>query len=225
MFIDNSLAFVRARQGRYRDALDLCQSGYAFLTREVGEEHHQLHRSVLQFNIANVYVMLRRLDDAIVYYRNAIAMDPNYSEYHNEIGNLLQEQEDYHEAIKHYQLAIERSAPYPEVFFNKAVCHLNLGEAHDALAHFDISLELDPDQPQTQALRADIYRELGFTDDAIRGYDTAIALGFASTAVRVNRAVLLYGNGCYGKALADMDAVIAQQPDAAEHYEIEQRSI
>lgn len=219
VFIDNALAFVRARQGRYQDSLDLCQSGYAFLTREVGEEHHQLHRSVLQFNIANVYVMLQRLDDAIAYYRNAIAMDPNYSEYHNEIGNLLQEQENYQDAITHYQLAIERSAPYPEVFFNKAICHLNLSETHDALTCFDISLELDPDQPQAQALRADIHRELGLTDDAIRGYDTALALGLDSTAVRVNRAVLLYDIGSYGQALADMDAVIAQQPDAAEHYE------
>jgi tetratricopeptide (TPR) repeat protein len=178
-----------------------------------------LHRSVLQYNIAQVYVMLGRLDEGLEYYRNAIQMDPNYSEYHNEIGNILQEQERYQEAIEHYLQAIRRSAPYAEVYFNKAVCHLRLGELEDALACFDWTLELNPAQPESHALRADVLRELERNDEALFGYDTAIALGYDSTAARVNRAVLHYNNGSYGLALVDMDHVIALDAQDPSHYE------
>jgi tetratricopeptide (TPR) repeat protein len=219
VFIDNGLAFLRARQGRHQEALDLCQSGYEFLTKEMGEDRHLLHRSVLQYNIAQVYVMIGRLDEGLEYYRNAIRMDPNYSEYHNEIGNILQEQERFQEAIEYYLQAIQRSAPYAEVYFNKAVCHLRLGELEDALVCFDWTLELNPAQPESHALRADVLRELERNDEALFGYDTAIALGYDTTAVRVNRAVLHYNNGSFDLALEDMDHVIAHDAQDPSHYE------
>ena len=219
VFIDNGLAFLRARQKRHQEALDLCKSGYEFLTREMGEDKHRLHRSVLLYNIAQVYVMLGRVDDGIAYYRKAIDMDPHYSEYHNEIGNLLQEQDRYQEAIEHYVSAIRYSAPYPEVYFNKAVCHARQGELQDALSCFDVALELNPAQPEAHALRADLLRELGRDTEALEGYDTAIALGYESIALRVNRAVLHYTNGSYRLALSDMDHVIARDAQEAGHYE------
>ena len=219
VFIDNGLAFVRARQGRYQEAVELCKAGYEFLTNQMGENRHLLHRSVLQYNIAQVYVMMGRLDEGLEHYHNAIRMDPYYSEYHNEVGNILQEQQRYRAAIGHYEQAIEYSAPYPEVYFNKAVCHARLDELDDALKCFDISLELEPNHGERQALRADVLRELGRTEDALEGYYTAIALGYDSTALRVNRAVLHYNNGAYGLALSDMDHVIGLEADHGEHYE------
>ncbi len=139
VFIDNGLAFLRARQGRHQEALELCKSGYDFLTREMGEDRHRLHRSVLQYNIAQVYVMLGRLEDGLEYYRNAISMDPNYSEYYNEAGNILQELGNFNEAIEYYAQAIASCAPYPEVYFNKGVCHARQEELDAALTCFEMS--------------------------------------------------------------------------------------
>ena len=219
VFIDNGLAFLRARQGRHHEALDLCRGGYEFLTQELGEDRHLLHRSVLQYNIAQVYVMLGHLDEGRERYRQAIEIDPNYSEYYNELGNLFQEKEQYGEAVELYATAIQRSPPYPEVFFNKAVCHLRLGDLKAALPDFETSLELNPDQPQAHALRADILREEGRSAEALHGYDAAIALGWDSAATRVNRAVLHFNDGAFGLALSDMDQAIALDPDDPDHYE------
>jgi tetratricopeptide (TPR) repeat protein len=219
VFIDNGLAFVRARQGRHDEALDLCKAGYDFLTREMGEDRHLLHRSVLQYNIAQVYVILGRLEEGLEYYRNAVRMDPNYSEYHNEIGNILQEQGQFQAAIEHYETAIESSPPYPEVYFNKAVCHARLGQFDDALRCFNTSLELEPDHGDRQALRADVLRELGWSDEALDGYGIAITLGYDSAALRVNRAVLRYNKGTFALALSDMDRAINLESGCAEHYE------
>jgi tetratricopeptide (TPR) repeat protein len=122
VFIENGLAFLRARQGRREEAIQLCQAGYELLTRELGPEKHKLHRSVLQYNTAQVYSMMGELEVALAHYANAIQMDPNYSEYYNEVGNIYQRQGRFDEALKFYETAMKLSAPYPEVCFNRGVC-------------------------------------------------------------------------------------------------------
>jgi tetratricopeptide (TPR) repeat protein len=218
VFIGNGLAFLRVRQGRHDEALTLCQSGYALLTHELGEEQHMLHRSVLQYNTAQVYAMLGRGEEAMDYYRKAIEMDPHYSEYYNEIGNILQRDQRFEEAARMYDLAIEYSAPYPEVHFNKGMCALHLDKPEDALACFDASLELNPLQPEVHALRAELREEHGDVDGALRDYDIAIAMAPESVLSRVNRAVLHFDAGRYDLALTDMDRVVALDPGEASHY-------
>jgi tetratricopeptide (TPR) repeat protein len=219
VFIDNGLAFLRVRQGRHQEALDLCQSGYQSLTSEVGEDRHLLHRSVLQYNTAQVYVMIGRLKDGLEYYNRSIEMDPHYSEYHNESGNILQKLERYEEAIEYYERAIAYGAPYPEVYFNKGVCHARQGDWEAALACFAVSLELNPSQPEIHALRAELFEALGRTDDALAEYDSAIDLAPDTVAARVNRAVLHFNDGAYELALSDMDHVITLEREEPSHYE------
>ncbi len=84
---------------------------------------------------------------------------------------------------------------------------------------FQASLELSPQQPEGLALQADALQDLERFDEALESYDAAIALGYDSTAARVNRAVLHYNNGSYPLALADLDHVIARETDNADHYE------
>lgn len=218
VFIGNGLAFLRVRQGRHDEALALCQSGYALLTRELGEERHMLHRSVLQYNTAQVYAMLGRPEEAMAYYHKAIEMDPYYSEYYNEIGNILQREGDFAGASRMYAQAIEYSAPYPEVHFNDGICALNQGRFADAIAAFGDSLELNPLQPDVYALRAELLADAGDAAAVMQDYDTALALAPDLVAARVNRAVLHYEAGRFEAALADMDRAIALEPQQPDHY-------
>ncbi len=217
VFTDNALALLRSRQGRHDEAVGLCQAGYSFITDALGTDSHKLHRSVLQYNSAQACLAGRRLDQALVYYANAVAMDPNYSEYHNEIGNICQEQERYDDALASYERAIACAPPYPEVYFNKAVCLARLGELEAALSCLAVSLDLNPRQPDGYVIRADILGELGRAADALRDYDRAIGLGADGIAVRVNRAAMLFRTAAYAEALADIDLVIAREPGNAEH--------
>lgn len=218
-FIGNGLALIRVRQKRPVEAVELCRAGYEALTRGLDDDRHLLHRSVLLYNIAQVYVLLGLLEDGLDYYRHAIAMDPYYSEYHNETGNILQRLERYDEAVNAYVRAIDCGAPYPEVYFNKAVCHMRQAQADDALACFAETLELNPNQPEVFALRAELLAELGRPDEALAEYDGAILLGYQAIAARVNRAVLHFDRGANELALSDMDHVIAADPEEAAHYE------
>lgn len=218
VFIDNGIAFLRVRQGRQSEALALCQEGYALLTRELGDDRHTLHRSVLQYNTAQVYVMLNHTDEAMEHYRKSIDMDPYYSEYYNEIGNILQRLERFDEANTMYDLAIGYSAPYPEVHYNKGICHIGLGMRDEALACFEYSLELNPAQPDVHMIRAELHEAEDRLADSLADYAAAIALSPDAIPARVNRAVLRFNEGLYDLALADMDHVIAIDSGEPSHY-------
>jgi tetratricopeptide (TPR) repeat protein len=218
-FIDNGLALLRVRQGRHQEALDLCKNAYASVTDALGEERHLLHRSVLQYNMAQVYNQLGRLEESLEHYDHAIQMDPYYTEYYAETGSILTQLERHQEAIDAYAKAIAFSPPYPEVYFGKAICHARLEQWHDALACSGIGLELNPMQPDIRAARAEILTDLGEIEQAIIEYDSGIALNPDSIAMRVNRAVLHYNVGSFDCALADMNHVIAIDPREPAHYE------
>jgi tetratricopeptide (TPR) repeat protein len=218
-FIDNGLAFLRVRQKRHQEALDLCQRAYESVTHVLGENRHLLHRSVLQYNMAQVRVMLGQLEEGLGCYRTAIAMDPFYAEYHAEVASILEQLDRDREAIGHYGRALEYSPPYPGVYLRKAICHARLGEWPDALTDSGICLELTPDQPELHAARAEVFAELNQVEAAIAEYDRAIAMTDDSIAMRVNRAVLHYNNGAYELALTDMNEVIARDPQNPAHYE------
>lgn len=218
VFINNGLAFLRVRQGQHTEALELCRTGYALLTDALGEEKHQLHRSVLQYNIAQVYAMIGREEDALDYYRKAMQMDPYYSEYYNEAGNLMQRMGRFDEAEAMYDLAIEYSAPYPEVYFNKGICRMGTGRIEEALPCLAQSLLLNPEQPELYILRAELLESLGRVEETLADYDAALALSPDAVTARVNRAVMHYDAGRYDLALVDMDRAIALDPGEASHY-------
>ena len=69
--------------------------------------------------MAQVYVILGRLNKGLECSRTAISMDPWYPEYHAESGNILQQQDRVSEAIDHYAKALKCSPPYPEVHLGR----------------------------------------------------------------------------------------------------------
>ena len=218
-FIDNGLAFVRVRQKRHLEALALCEAAYQSVTRELGQDRHLLHRSVLQFNMAQVQVMLGNAEEGLACYRKAIDMDPFYAEYHAEAGLILEQLGRPSEALDCYNTALEYSPPYPGVYLRKAICHSLLGEWQDALTYSGICLDLKPDQPELYAARAEVFVELGQVDAALAEYDRGIAISGDAIAMRVNRAVLHFSAGALDLALADMSTVIACEPGNPAHYE------
>lgn len=218
VFIGNGLAFLRVRQGRHAEAMALCRDGYALLTDALGEEKHQLHRSVLQYNIAQVYSMLGQDEEAITYYKKAMQMDPHYSEYYNEVGNILQRSGRFEEAEAMYDRAIEYSPPYPEVYFNKGVCRMSTGRIEESLECVARSLALNPEQPELYILRAELFESLDRIAETLADYDAAIALSPDAITARVNRAVLHFNANRFELALADMDHVVGIDSGEASHY-------
>lgn len=218
-FIHNGLALIRHRQGRSDEAVEICRSCYEQLNAHLEPDRHRLHRSVLLFNIAQVYASTGPYEEAISYLTDAMAMDPNYSEYYNDRGNLYFKLGHLQEALKDYLMAIKLSPPYWEVWSNLGQCYRLMGQITEAVNAYSTSLDLDPNQFSVLVARAEAFEMLEQPDAALADYTAALALNPNLPLVLANRAILLYGMGNLASALADLNLAITLEPENSDLYQ------
>ncbi len=214
VFLNNGLAFIRHRQGRPQEAIELTHEGSSTLDENLSPESHRLHRSVLLYNSGQVYAATGAHQLALDSFTAAMEMDPGYSEYYNERGTVLFDTGRLAEAEKDYLDAIECSPPYPEVWVNLGQCYRQMGRPQDAIRCYSVALDLDPSRHIAWASRAQMKEALGDAAGAIADYDAAIEVDPKHPFVYGNRAVQRYVSGDLPGALQDLDRGLALAPDA-----------
>jgi tetratricopeptide (TPR) repeat protein len=223
VFLKNGLAMIRVFEGRRGEALLLCQEGLEEMDEFVEPNTHLLHRSVLLYNAAQVYGSLGDTDEAIEYLNSAMAMDPNYSEYYNDRGNLHMTRGEYSDARRDYQLAIELSPPYHEVLVNFGQCCRLQGDHLEALTHYDRALDLRPDILLAKIGRGFCLHQLSRFAEALAEYDSILESDSSLWEILSNRASLYYDLEEFDRALKDMDEAIRlnpQQPELAANRQL-----
>lgn len=218
VFLTNGLAFIRHRQGRSAEAVELCDRGFKHLQVTLPAEHHRLHRSVLMYNIAQVHASTGATDKALAAFDAAIEMDPNYSEYHNERACVLMNAGRHAEALMAFETAIRLSAPYPEVWANLGQCHRQQDDLGAALAALGRALDLNPRLLLARVARADCHDRLGQAGAALADYDAALDTDPTHVAARANRAILRFEAGDVAGALTDLDTAIELDPRQPQLY-------
>ncbi len=219
VFNSNGLAMIRSFQGRHQEALALCREGYDLLEKHLEPGRHRLHKSVLLYNMAQVFTQIGEIDSAIANYTAAMQLDPNYSEYYNERGNLLLKCGRLEEAQCDYRRAIALSPPYFEVWSNLGQCCRLRGAMEEAIAAYDRSLDLQPNQPMVWVVRGQALEGLGRLAEAIDAYSAALALQPMLWPALAGRAVLFYEQGRVADCLADLDGALAIAPGEADLYQ------
>jgi tetratricopeptide (TPR) repeat protein len=212
VFLNNGLALVRHRQGQPAEAVALCKDGYAELSEHMKDDRHRLHRSVLLYNIAQVYTATGEYEMAVEYLGATMEMDPNYSEYYNDRGNVLLKLGRLEEAVEDYRIAIRLSPPYHEVWTNLGQCLRKMGRLEEAVEAFSRALDLDPTVNLARGGRALALEALGRPEEALADYDAALALHPAQPLVLARRGALHYAQGRAAQAAADLDQAVALSP-------------
>lgn len=218
VFNRNGLAMVRSFQGRHAEALRLCEEGFQLLEEHLASGRHRLHRSVLLYNMAQVFTQIRDYERSIVYYTAAMEMDPNYSEYYNERGSIHLKLGRLAEAEADYLRAIELSPPYYEVWTNLGQCHRLGGRHHEACADYARALDLLPGQAAPHIGRAQALEALGDLDAAVADYSAALAADPTLWKAHAGRAVLLYERGRLPECLTDLDRAVDLAPAEADLF-------
>jgi tetratricopeptide (TPR) repeat protein len=176
VFNRNGLALVESHLGNLPEALRLVTEGLELLDAELELHEHQLHRSVLMHNRAQVLMGLGRFDEALEGFDAVIAVDPNYPDYHLDRGNALHRVGRDDEALESYRTAIRLGPPFPEALYNCAELHLDAGDTEAAREALDHVLELDPTLVDAYVNRAGLHLEDGDADAALRDAETGLAL-------------------------------------------------
>lgn len=219
VFNRNGLAMIRSFEKKFDQAIDLCKTGLARLNQHLPADKHVLHRSILIYNIAQVYSSMGATEEAIAYYSEAIAMDPNYSEYYNERGSLYMHQGRMSDALRDYLQATELSSPYYEVFTNLGQCYRKMGQMEGAVGAYTRSLELEPSHTLALLGRAQANEALGRREEAVRDYTAAIERDPAQWDSFACRGVLYYELGRLEESLRDLEAATLLNPDNADLQE------
>ena len=212
-FLLNGLAYVRFRQGDSAEAASLSHQNSERMDENLPPERHRLHRSVLLYNAGQVYGQTGDYEKALQYFSAAMEMDPNYSEYYNDRGTVLQKLGRFDEAEQDYLRAIGLSPPYPEVWFNLGQCYTRSGRPAQAESAYLRALDLDPARPEGWVNLARARQALGRPADALAAYDAAIAADDSNPFVLANRAGLRLQLGRPHDALEDLDRAVALAPE------------
>jgi tetratricopeptide (TPR) repeat protein len=218
VFNRNGLAMIRTFQGRLNEALELCKEGLQRLDAHLTPDKHRLHRSVLHFNMAQVYARIGAMDEAHAQYSAAMEMDPNYSEYYNDRGSLLLQAGRYEKAYADYHKALELSPPYHEIYANLGQCCRMMGQLEEAVDAYSRSLDLRPFQAVSLLGRAQAYEALGRLSDALADYSALVRLDPDHWQGRAGRAVLLYEMKDLEASLADLNRAIQVAPKVPDLY-------
>ncbi|MGF1936483.1 MAG: tetratricopeptide repeat protein [Nostoc sp. ChiQUE02] len=215
----NGLALVRHRQGRSQEAVELCKLSIEQFKNHLNRGQHRLHRSVLDYNIAQVYAAMGELEQAVTYFTSALVADPNYSEYYNDRGNVYQRMGYLDDALNDYQQAIDLSPPYYEVWMNMGHCYYLKGLLKEAINAYSVALDLQPTLTSAFIGRAQTFEAWGHLDDALLDYNAALALDPEQPLLLANRATLHYELGQLTQALSDLDTAISLSPNNPDLYQ------
>jgi Tfp pilus assembly protein PilF len=146
-----------------------------------------------------------RTEEAIVSYRNAIRLKPDYLDAYQNLGLLLVEQRKLSDAAEHYRTAMA-------LFSDEAALHEGLGLAlfeqgkiSDAVEHYNKAIEID-------GQRASAYDNLGWALFGLNRPDEAQEHFNKSIELNPNQAVT---HNNMGSLLASQGKI----PEAMEHFE------
>lgn len=212
-FNENGLALIEMHLGDPARALELVEAGIERMDGALDAEDQGQHRSVLEYNRAQLLARLVGPEAGAAAYDRVIAQDPHHSEYYFERAVLLRKLGRDEEALEDYEHAIRTSPPYPEAVYNRADLRLELGDLEAALADFDRVLELDPEFLDAYVNRAGLRYSLG----DVRGAADDVAEGLAREAGQPHllalRGLLAQDHDRPEDARADLEAALAGDPD------------
>lgn len=219
VFNRNGLAMIRNFQRRYPEAIQICRECVDHLNAHLAADRHLLHRSVLLYNLGQVYNAMGYHREAIERYTAAITLDPNYSEYYNDRGSVYLHSGRLQEAEADYLKAIELSPPYFEVLTNLGQCYRRMGEAEKAVQCYSRAADLEPNQVLALLGRAKAYEELGAVEKSILDYTAAITLDPSLWEAFASRGVVHYEAGNLTLSLDDLNRAIELNPNQGNLFE------
>jgi protein O-mannosyl-transferase len=117
------------------------------------------------------------------------------------------------EAIKDYNIAIEKNPEYIGALSNRGICHARLNNVRKAIADFNRVIELDSTFRDVYSNRGNARVMLGDLKGAVKDYSKAIKLKPGFTDAYFNRGLAYNKLQKWKLAINDFSNVLSQQPE------------
>ena len=178
-------------------------------------------RAVTATNAGTALQSEHRIDEAIAYYRRAIATQPDYAPAYNNLGTALREQKRIDEAVASYQQALELQPEFATAHFNLANVLIEQGNPGAAIDHFERALRMEPPSADVHSNFGIALALSGRVDEALHEFRQAIDLDSGSAKAYRNLGNTLASEDHWAEAIAALRRAAELDPnDAAVRYDL-----
>lgn len=171
----------------------------------------------LHFAIAQVYDRQERTGEAARALKEAIRIDPAYSEAYNYLGTIHTKEQRYEEALEVFRKALENPLfSTPQLtHYNTGLAYQAMGRPDDAIRKFQQSTRIDPSFMPGYLAWGQLATRQGRHKDAVDAYRGAISLQPDALDVRMDLAIALYNDHQDAMAIREFRAVIQEDKDGS----------
>lgn len=148
-------------------------------------------RALGPFNDGLAMFKQKRIDEALLKFREAVSIDPSFAEAHCNEGLCLIEKKNYEQAIACLEKSIALKRLHPALL-NRGNANLFLGRYDDAIADFNDCLGLDPKTVVAYQNRAVCHLNSGRLQDALSNCNSGLNLDPANSAILINRGLVYF---------------------------------
>lgn len=129
----------------------------------------------------NDYFVKRQYDLAIIEYKKAIEIFPQYARAHSNLGYTHFEMKQYDHAIAEFTKAIESNPLYAKAYNNRGLVYFTRGEYNRAISDYNKAIAIDPNLAKPYDNRGTVYMLTGDSEKACTDFVRACELGECST--------------------------------------------
>jgi len=169
--------------------------------------------SIYQHNLGRALAALNRPEEAESYYRQAVAIDPNYIDAQFALALSLQNRENYAGAVTQYQKLIAIAPHIPLAYNNLGNALSMLRRYPEAIANFQKALAIDPNASDVYSNLGNVYTNAGMITEAEQAYVTAIEKNASDPNAHFNLGNLYFQQFNYDKAIEQYEKTLKLQPD------------
>ncbi|MGM0408827.1 MAG: tetratricopeptide repeat protein [Bacteroidota bacterium] len=169
-------------------------------------------------NLGNDLIKLNDYKAAFEKFEDALNSLPTYAPALDGKARVLILQENYKQAEKTIDKAIEYNSDYAPFYLTRGKAYFHRGKYKDALKDFNIGMDLIPGQDNKQ-LESEFYVNRGAThqkllnfDQALEDYSKTIQINPDNPNVYLYRGSLYYQNSDFNEAIDDFSKVINIDP-------------
>ena len=157
---------------------DLCEQGEFTAAIDTSVEFSKVFpdSEIFYFLIGLSNFGLGSLDIAIENYTQALKINPDFVEAHNNIGNVLRQKDELQAAMKSYARAIKINPNFAEAHHNIANILKENGDLEGAISSYKLALKIKPEYAEAYCNMGVAFSEQGDAAAAQRCYKQALEI-------------------------------------------------
>ena len=157
-----------------------------------------------------------KLEQALIAFKNVIAIKPNDPKPHNNIGNILKDLGKLEEAVKAYNKAVSLKPDYAEAYLNMGNALHDQSKLVEAVKAYNKAISLKPNYSQAYLNMGNALSAQGKLEDALEAFNKALSFKPDYAEVYYNMGIALADQGKLEEAIEAYNKALFIKPDYAE---------